>query len=256
MTSIGSSAPMNSSSPEPRAAVVVRRLSAGYPGVNALESVNLQLAGGRITALLGANGSGKSTLFAAMLGLLPPRTGSVRLFGQTPARARRRNAVSFVPQHEQIDTTFPITVEQVVMMGRYTHMGFIRRARSADRDAVEEALERTGLSEYRRRSIGELSGGQRKRTFLARAIAQQAPLMLLDEPFAGVDRVSERLITELLHQLAAAGTTMLISTHHLEGVHQLADEVILLHRRVLAAGAPEDVLTDEQLARAFGASLS
>ncbi|GAA4830223.1 metal ABC transporter ATP-binding protein [Garicola koreensis] len=236
--------------------MVVRGLSAGYPGVSALEGVNLQLGRGRITALVGANGSGKSTLFAAMLGLLPPRTGSVRLFGQAPAKARRRNAVSFVPQHEQIDTTFPITVEQVVMMGRYTHMGFIRRARSADREAVAEALARTGLSQYRRRSIGELSGGQRKRTFVARAIAQQAELMLLDEPFAGVDRSSERLITELLHQLAAAGTTMLISTHHLEGVHQLADEVILLHRRVLAAGAPEDVLTDEQLARAFGASLS
>ncbi|MGO1192380.1 MAG: metal ABC transporter ATP-binding protein [Nesterenkonia sp.] len=246
---------MNSSSPD-RAAVVVRGLSAGYPGVSALESVNLQLPGGRITALLGANGSGKSTLLAAMLGLLPPRTGSVRLFGQTPARARRRNLVSFVPQHEQIDTTFPITVEQVVLMGRYSHMGFIRRARAADRDAVQQALERTGLTQYRRRSIGELSGGQRKRAFVARAIAQHAPLMLLDEPFAGVDRRSERLITELLHQLAAAGTTMLISTHHLEGVHQLADEVVLLHRRVLAAGAPEDVLTDEQLARAFGASLS
>lgn len=246
---------MNSSSPD-RPAVVVRGLSAGYPGVSALEQVNLQLGRGRITALVGANGSGKSTLFAAMLGLLPPRTGSVRLFGQAPAKARRRNAVSFVPQHEQIDTTFPITVEQVVMMGRYTHMGFIRRARSADREAVAEALARTGLTQYRRRSIGELSGGQRKRAFVARAIAQQAQLMLLDEPFAGVDRTSERLITELLHQLAAAGTTMLISTHQLDGVHQLADEVILLHRRVLAAGAPEDVLTDEQLARAFGASLS
>ena len=247
---------MNSSSPQPRPTVVVRDLSAGYPGVSALEKVNLQLGRGRITALLGANGSGKSTLFSAMLGMLPARTGSVRLFGQSPAKARRRNAVSFVPQHEQIDTTFPITVEQVVMMGRYTHMGFIRRARSADREAVAEALARTGLTQYRRRSIAELSGGQRKRTFVARAIAQQTPLMLLDEPFAGVDRSSERLITELLHQVAAAGTTVLISTHHLEGVHQLADEVILLHRRVLATGAPQDVLTDEQLARAFGASLS
>ena len=236
--------------------MLVRGLSAGYPGVSALESVNLELTTGRITALLGANGSGKSTLFSAALGMLAPRAGTVRLFGQSPARARRRNLVSFVPQHEQIDTTFPITVEQVVMMGRYSHMGFTRRARPADRDAAAEALQRTGLTQYRRRSIGELSGGQRKRTFLARAIAQQAPLMLLDEPFAGVDRSSERLITDLLHQLAADGTTMLISTHHLEGVHDLADEVVLLHRRVLAAGAPEDVLTDEQLARAFGASLA
>ena len=236
--------------------VVVSRLSAGYPGVSALEEVNLELAPGRITALLGANGSGKSTLFAALLGLLQPRIGSVTLFGKAPAKARRQNQVSFVPQHEQIDITFPVTVEQVVMMGRYAHMGFTRRARAADRSAVEEAMMRTGLTEYRRRGIGELSGGQRKRAFLARAIAQQAPLMLLDEPFAGVDRVSERLITTLLHDLAAAGTTILVSTHHLEGVHDLADEVILLHRRVLAAGPPADVLTDDQLARAFGASLS
>lgn len=235
---------------------VVEGLSAGYPGVSALEDVTLELASGGITALLGANGSGKSTLFASLLGLLPPRAGTVRLFGQPPARARRRNRVSFVPQHDQVDTTFPITVEQVVMMGRYPHMGFTRRARGTDREAVEAALGRTGLSPYRRRGIGELSGGQRKRAFVARAIAQQAPLMLLDEPFAGVDRVSERLITTLLQDLAAEGTTILISTHHLEGVHDLADQVVLLHRRVLAAGTPDEVLTDEQLARAFGASLT
>lgn len=240
----------------PQAPARVRDLSAGYPGVSALEGVNLDLVPGRITALLGANGSGKSTLFAALLGMIPPRSGTVRLFGQTPARARRRNRVSFVPQHDQVDTTFPITVEQVVMMGRYPHMGFTRRARQADRQAVEAALGRTGLTEFRRRGIGELSGGQRKRAFVARAIAQQAPLMLLDEPFAGVDRVSERLITTLLHDMAAAGTTMLVSTHHLEGVHDLAGEVVLLHRKVLAAGPPGDVLTDEQLAKAFGASLT
>lgn len=241
---------------KPQPAVEVRNVSAGYPGVRALTQVNLELAPGQITALLGANGSGKSTLFAVLLGMLPPRTGSVALFGRPPAKARRRNLVSFVPQHEQIDTTFPVTVEQVVMMGRYGHMGFTRSSRPEDRRIVDEALARTGLSDYRRRGIGELSGGQRKRAFLARAIAQEAALMLLDEPFAGVDRVSERLITTLLHDLAAAGTTVLVSTHHLEGVHDLADEVILLHRTVLAAGSPGEVLTDDQLARAFGASLT
>lgn len=247
---------MSSPASNQRTAVEVHRLSTGYPGVSALEEVDLQLTEGRITALLGANGSGKSTLFASLLGLLPPRTGTITLFGQAPAKARRRNKVSYVPQHEQIDATFPITVEQVVMMGRYGHMGFTRRAKSSDRDAAEEALTRTGLTEYRRRGIGELSGGQRKRTFVARALAQQAPLMLLDEPFAGVDRVSERLITTLLRDLASSGTTILVSTHHLEGVHALADQVVLLHRRVLAHGTPAEVLTDEQLARAFGASLA
>lgn len=237
-------------------AVLVEQLSAGYPGVLALDRVDFSLHRRSICALVGANGSGKSTLFATLLGLRQPLSGQARLFGEAPHHARRRNLVSYVPQHEQIDTTFPITVEQVVMMGRYGHMGFTRRPKQADRDAVARALEQVGLEDLRRRAIGELSGGQRKRAFLARAIAQQAPLMLLDEPFAGVDRSSERLIVGVLHQLRDSGATLLVSTHHLEGVGELADEVILLHRRVLAAGLPEDVLTEEQLGEAFGAVLS
>ncbi|GAA1150261.1 metal ABC transporter ATP-binding protein [Nesterenkonia lutea] len=238
------------------AAVVVDQLSAGYPGVRALEEVSLRVARRSICALLGANGSGKSTLFKALLGLHRPSAGRVRLFGLEPARARRSNQVSYVPQHEQVDTTFPVSVEQVVMMGRYGHMGFTRRTRPADRLACDEALDRVGLAELRRRGIGELSGGQRKRAFLARAIAQQAPLMLLDEPFAGVDRGSEELISAVLKQLRDEfDTTVLISTHHLAGVADLADEVVLLHQRVLASGPPADVLTEEQLGRSFGAVL-
>ncbi|NDK32326.1 metal ABC transporter ATP-binding protein [Nesterenkonia haasae] len=236
--------------------VHVESLTAGYPGVTALEDVSLRLSPGTITALLGANGSGKSTLFSALLGMVPAAQGRISIFGTDSAKARRRNLVSYVPQHEQIDPTFPITVEQVVMMGRYPHMGFARFTRPADRDAVDHALEQTRLIDFRKRSIGELSGGQRKRAFVARALAQLAPLMLLDEPFAGVDRTSEHLITHVLRNLRTAGTTVLISTHHLEGVHSLADEVILLHRRVLAAGPPSQVLTDEQLAQAFGEALS
>ncbi|GAA1805406.1 metal ABC transporter ATP-binding protein [Nesterenkonia flava] len=233
-------------------AVVVKSVTAGYPGVTALEDVSLSLRPGAVTALLGANGSGKSTLFSVLLGLLKPHRGTVRLYGSAPARARRRNLVSFVPQHEHIDATFPITVEQVVLTGRYGGMGLTRRARPADRQAVDEALERVGLSDFRRRSIGELSGGQRKRAFTARAIAQGAPLMLLDEPFAGVDRGSEELITRLLRELAASGTTVLISTHHLEGVADMADDVVLLHRRILASGPAPQVLTPQRLSEAFG----
>lgn len=239
-----------------RAAVVVDRLSAGYPGVRALEEVSLTVAPSSICALLGANGSGKSTLFRALLGLHRPTAGGVRLFGLDPARARRRNQVSYVPQHEQVDTSFPVSVEQVVMMGRYGHMGLTRRPRPSDRHACDQALEEVGLSQLRRRGIGELSGGQRKRAFLARAIAQQAPLMLLDEPFAGVDRGSEELIIRVLKSLRdTAGTTVLVSTHHLAGVEDLADEVVLLHQRVLASGSPADVLTEDQLGRSFGAVL-
>ncbi|PRZ14555.1 metal ABC transporter ATP-binding protein [Nesterenkonia sandarakina] len=240
----------------PGAAVVVERLSAGYPGVRALDEVSITVGAGRICALLGANGSGKSTLFKALLGLHRPTAGTVRLFGMDPSRARRRNQVSYVPQHEQVDTSFPVSVEQVVMMGRYGHMGLTKRARPSDRLACDEALDQVGLSELRRRGIGELSGGQRKRAFLARAIAQQAPLMLLDEPFAGVDRGSEELISSVLKALRdTSGTTVLISTHHLAGVEDLADEVVLLHQRVLAAGLPSEVLTEEQLGRSFGAVL-
>lgn len=242
--------------PAGSAAVVVDRLSAGYPGVRALEDVSISVRAGSICALLGANGSGKSTLFRALLGLHRPTAGTVRLFGLDPTRARRRNQVSYVPQHEQVDTTFPVSVEQVVMMGRYGHMGFTRRARSADRQACDQALEQVGLNDLRRRGIGELSGGQRKRAFLARAIAQQSPLMLLDEPFAGVDRGSEELISRVLKRLRdSSGTTVLISTHHLAGVEDFADEVVLLHQRVLAAGLPAEVLTEEQLGRSFGAVL-
>lgn len=231
-------------------------LSAGYPGVRALQGVSARLPAGGITALLGANGSGKSTLFACLLGLQPVETGRVQILGTTPSRARRKNLISYVPQQDGIDPHFPITVEQVVLMGRYRHMGFTRRARSADRDATDRALERVGLTDLRKRSIGELSGGQRRRALLARAIAQGAPLMLLDEPFAGVDRGSEQVISTQLRELRDAGTSMLISTHHLEGVPELADHVVLLHRSVLASGTPAQVLTDEHLARAFGAALA
>ncbi|MGJ9425013.1 metal ABC transporter ATP-binding protein [Nesterenkonia halotolerans] len=241
---------------EEPAAVVVSELSAGYPGVRALESVSITVPRRSICALLGANGSGKSTLFKSLLGLHRPSSGSVRLFGLEPAKARRRNQVSYVPQHEQVDASFPVSVEQVVMMGRYGHMGFTRRARPEDRLACDQALEQVGLTELRRRGIGELSGGQRKRAFLARAIAQRSPLMLLDEPFAGVDRGSEQLISTVLQALRdESDTTVVISTHHLAGVADLADEVVLLHQRVLASGLPEDVLTEEQLGRSFGSVL-
>ncbi|OSM44405.1 metal ABC transporter ATP-binding protein [Nesterenkonia sp. PF2B19] len=240
---------------ETTTAISVEGLSAGYPGVLALQEVNLTVRSGRICALVGANGSGKSTLFAALLGLRSPAQGRVRLFGRSPHAARRRNLVSYVPQHDQVDPSFPVTVEQTVMMGRYGHLGFTRRPRAADREHVESALEQVGLAGLRSRTIGELSGGQRRRTFLARSIAQRAPLMLLDEPFAGVDRVSEELIVQVLHQLRDAGTTLLVSTHHLEGIPDLAEEVVLLHRTVLAAGPPGEVLTEERMADAFGAVL-
>lgn len=237
-------------------ALQVRDLSAGYPGVLALDGVDLAVRPGSLCALLGANGSGKSTLFASLLGLRRPFAGTVSIFGSSPSRARRSNLVSYLPQLDAVDHSFPVTVGQLVMMGRHPHQGITRRVRAEDRDVVESALDQVDLLPLRHRTVGELSGGQRRRAMLARSIAQQAPLMLLDEPFAGVDRASEELIVSVLHRLRDDGTSLLVSTHRLDGVEAMADEVVLLHRRVLAAGSPATVLTKEQLARAFGAVLS
>jgi manganese transport system ATP-binding protein len=234
------------------AVVEVVGLDVRYGTVEALRDVTLELPSGRIVGLLGMNGSGKSTLFAALMGAVRPASGSVRLFGGEPAHALKRNLVSFVPQSEAVDWDFPISVAEVVMMGRYGRLGLTRTPRPADRDAVAAALERVGLRELADRQIGELSGGQRKRAFVARGIAQEASLMLLDEPFAGVDKGSERTIIGLLRSLRDEGKSILISTHDLAGVPELCDEVVLLQNRVLFQGPPAEALTPDRLALAFG----
>jgi manganese transport system ATP-binding protein len=232
----------------------VRDLSVRYNEVHALDDVSVTLAAGRICGLIGVNGSGKSTLFKALMGLLVPREGSVELFGMTTAQARKRGLVAYMPQAEEVDWTFPVSVSDVVAMGLYGRLGAARRLGAAERAAVDDALERVGLTALRRRQIGQLSGGQRKRVFIARSIAQDARLLLLDEPFAGVDQASERTMTGLLKSLRDEGRSVLVSTHDLAGVPALCDEAVLLHRRVLASGDPSEVLTHGNLARAFGAA--
>ena len=232
--------------------ISIRDLAVRYGTVQALADVSLELLPGRIIGVIGMNGSGKSSLFGAIMGSVRAVGGDIRLFGGDPARARKRNLVSYVPQSEAVDWDFPISVAEVVMTGRYGRLGLTRRPRAADRDAVARAIERVGLVDLADRQIGELSGGQRKRVFVARGIAQEATLMLLDEPFAGVDKGSEYTIIDLLRGLAAEGRGILISTHDLAGVPELCDEVILLKNRVLFHGAPEDALTAERLALAFG----
>ncbi|MFD6948493.1 ABC transporter [Nocardiopsis sp. TSRI0078] len=234
------------------AAIEVTDATVRYGDVLALDAVSLSLAPGRICGLLGTNGSGKSTLFKTVLGLVPADHGSVRILGHTGATARRRGLVGYVPQSEQVDWAFPVRVRDVVMMGRYGHMGRRRRARPADREAVDHALARTRLSDLADRQIGALSGGQRKRAFVARAIAQNADVLLLDEPFAGVDKRSESHISELLLQLRQEGHTLLVSTHDLAQVPALCDEAVLLQRRVIAHGDPAEVLRPETLMEAFG----
>jgi manganese transport system ATP-binding protein len=234
------------------AAIEVTGVTVDYGEVRALDAVTLQVAPGRVTGLIGMNGSGKSTLFRSIMGLVRPERGRVLLDGETPSAARRRGLVGYVPQSEDVDWTFPISVGEVVMMGRYGRQGALRRARRADRDAVAEALERVELEDLAERQIGRLSGGQRKRVFVARGIAQDAGILLLDEPFAGVDKRSEATIVRLLRELAADGRTVFVSTHDLHALPQLADEAVLLQRRVLFHGGVAEALRPENLALAFG----
>ena len=240
---------LNSAAPP---SIQVADLTVRYGEVTALEGVSLTLGAGRICGLVGMNGSGKSTLFKAIMGLVRPASGTVTIQGGDQASARRRGALGYVPQSEDVDWDFPVSVRDVVMMGRYGQMGFTRRPKAADRDAVEQALERVELTAYANRQIGKLSGGQKKRAFLARGLAQGANVLLLDEPFAGVDKRSEALITALLRDLAAKGASILVSTHDLHALPALADEALLLQRRLLLHGSPQEVLKPENLALAFG----
>lgn len=234
------------------AAIAVDGVSVRYGDVVALDGVDLDLQSGRVCALIGMNGSGKSTLLKAIVGLVRPTHGTVLLGGEQPAVARRRGALAYVPQSEDVDWRFPVSVRDVVMMGRYGRQGPTRRPRAEDRAAVDDALARVDLTDLADRQIGRLSGGQRKRAFVARGIAQDAGLLLLDEPFAGVDKPSEATIVRLLRDLAEEGRTVLVTTHDLAAVPALADEAVLLLRRVLVQGTPADVLTPENLSRAFG----
>lgn len=234
------------------AAVAVRDLSISYGQVRALEGMDLDLTPGRVTGLIGMNGSGKSTLFKALMGLVRPDRGTVLLDGADPHTARRRGLVGYVPQSEEVDWSFPVDVRDVVMMGRYGRQGPTRRARDADRAAVADALDRVELTGLAGRQIGQLSGGQRKRAFVARGIAQGARILLLDEPFAGVDKRSEATIVRLLRELADDGCTVVVSTHDLHALPQLADQAVLLLRRVLFHGTVAEALRPETLARAFG----
>jgi ABC-type Mn2+/Zn2+ transport system ATPase subunit len=231
----------------------IRGLTVGYGLEPALESVDLDLPPGSICALVGLNGAGKSTLFRALMGFLVPEGGTMRIDGLSVAEAQRRQRVAYVPQDDQLPWDFPLRVWDVAMMGRYGHQGLLRWPSGADRQAVREALRRVELTELADRPVGALSGGQRKRALLARAIAQQAHLLLLDEPFTGVDRRTERLIIDQLLELGAKGGSVLIATHDLDAIPGFCDRVLLLNRRVLACGPTEAVFTQANLLRTFGA---
>ncbi len=237
-------------------AISVREVTVTYRnGFTALRDASFEVPAASICALVGINGSGKSTLFKAIMGFVPLARGSVRLFGEPAGRALKANTVAYVPQSEEVDWNFPVLVEDVVTMGRYGHMGFLRIPSRDDRRRIDEALERVGMSAFRTRQIGELSGGQKKRVFLARALAQEGRVTLLDEPFTGVDVTTEEAIVALLRELSAEGRAMLVSTHDLGSVPSFCDHVALVNRTVLAAGPTAQVFTRANLERAFGGQL-
>jgi manganese/iron transport system ATP-binding protein len=238
------------------ASLSVRGVTVAYPsGATALRDTTFELGPGTICGLVGVNGSGKSTLFKTIMGLLRPQQGEVRISGLPVDAALRRNLVAYVPQAEEVDWNFPVLVEDVVTMGRYGHMGFLRIASAEDKRKVAEALERVGMTDFRRRQIGELSGGQKKRVFLARALAQEGRVILLDEPFTGVDVKTEDAIVALMRELRQEGRLMLVSTHNLGSVPDYCDRVVLLLGTVLAAGPTAEVFTQANLERAFGGTL-
>ncbi|MDG1103796.1 MAG: manganese/iron ABC transporter ATP-binding protein [Ascidiaceihabitans sp.] len=224
-------------------------------GHTALRNASFEIPTGTITALVGVNGAGKSTLFKAIMGFVPAVKGEITVLGMPVKDALRQNVVAYVPQSEEVDWSFPVLVEDVVMMGRYGHMGFLRRPKQMDHEAVTSALERVDMIDFRHRQIGELSGGQRKRVFLARALAQEGKVILLDEPFTGVDVQTEDAIIALLREMRDEGRVMLVSTHNLGSVPEFCDRTVLVKETVLAYGPTETTFTHNNLELAFGGVL-
>lgn len=236
--------------------IEARAVSVTYRnGHTALRDASFAIPTGTIAALVGVNGAGKSTLFKAIMGFVPVASGAITVLGAPVKAALRRRMVAYVPQAEEVDWSFPVLVEDVVMMGRYGHMGLLRRPRAADHAAVAGALARVDMTAYRHRQIGALSGGQRKRVFLARALAQNAQIILMDEPFTGVDVKTEEAIIALLRALRDEGRVILVSTHNLGSVPEFCDRTVLVKGTVLAHGPTAEVFTHANLERAFGGVL-
>lgn len=247
---------MMTSSTTPTSGITAKGVYVTYRnGQTALRDTTFEIPTGTITGLVGVNGAGKSTIFKAIMGFVAVAKGEITILGQSVKAALKANLVAYVPQAEEVDWSFPVLVEDVVMMGRYGHMGFFRIPGAADHAAVTNALARVNMTDYRKRQIGELSGGQRKRVFLARALAQDGRVILLDEPFTGVDVQTEDAIITLLREMRDEGRVMLVSTHNLGSVPEFCDLTVLVKGTVLAYGPTETTFTRENLELAFGGVL-
>lgn len=231
-------------------ALEISGLTVSYRSAPVLWEVDATFPAGRLAAIVGPNGAGKSTLLKAALGLVPTDAGRVRIDGRAGPDALDR--VAYVPQRESVDWDFPITAGEVVAMGRYRHAGWFRRLGRADRAIAAECLERVGMTAYARRQIGQLSGGQRQRVFLARALAQQAPVLVMDEPFAGIDARTQADLLRLLGELRDAGTSVIVVHHDMAQVRAAFEWTLLLNVRTLGCGPTDEVLTAENLRTAYG----
>jgi manganese/iron transport system ATP-binding protein len=218
-------------------------LTVGYNGSAALDRVSFSVQAGERVAIVGPNGAGKSTLFKALVGLLHPKSGSIKINGAE---------IGYVTQRSAVDWSFPVTVHDVVMMGRVGKMGWLRWQRVQDREIARRSLAQVGMTDYAQRQIGELSGGQQQRVFIARALAQEATILLMDEPFSGVDAPSQEAILEILDRLRDQAVTVLVSTHDLNLAVERFDRLALLNRRLIAYGDPQQVITPQTLAAAYG----
>lgn len=239
----------NSSSP----AVGLRDLTVVYRDVVALERVTVEVAAGKVTGIIGPNGAGKTTLLRAIAGLQETASGTIRIFGQ-PVRSSR-DRFAYVPQREAVDWHFPVRVIDVVRMGRFAQTRLGRRLKQSDREIAAMALADVGLGDLAHRQIGELSGGQQQRVFIARALAQQADLLILDEPFSGIDAASQESIYQLLHRLKESGKSVLLSTHDLTTARYHCDEAIFLNRQLITAGPVEETFNLETLEQTYGGRL-
>jgi ABC-type Mn2+/Zn2+ transport system ATPase subunit len=232
-------------------AISVTDATVHYDRTPALLNASIDIPFGTFSGVIGMNGAGKSTLFKLMMGLVTPETGRVTICGVDPKTAQKRGLVAYVPQSELIDWDFPVSVRDVVMMGRLGKQDVFKTPRHEDRERVEDALAKVSMQEFADRQIGELSGGQKKRVFVARALAQGAEILLLDEPFAGLDAVSERALTQLLVSLKDEGRTIILATHELTSLSDHCDHVALVKRTVLAYGPLEQVFTKELVSETF-----
>jgi ABC-type Mn2+/Zn2+ transport system ATPase subunit len=239
--------------PEEPARLEIEGVRVGFNGQPALEDLTFQVPHGARLAVVGPNGAGKTTLFKALVGLLQLQSGRIHIHGQP--LGHHQDCVAYVPQREEVDWRFPVTVNDVVMMGRFGQQGWLRRPGKDDQSAVARSLEQLGIADLIDRPIGELSGGQQQRVFLARALAQEPHILLMDEPFTGVDFTTQEATLDLLEHLQSAEVTAMVSTHDLTLASERFEQVLLLNKRMIAYGPPQEVFTAPNLSQAFGSQV-